>query len=255
MQNMKKNLLRGAAALAAAPVISSGAVIELWNFDDAAGTQFSSLTNSAGTASWGGDDPDVVTDGAGNLVFSQGTEANPDNVFRNATLGSPNVTTGLYAMEWSFTAATLATGDGAGANVGFGMRDEGGSDLFLVRLHLQSSTLRLQHRVGTTNTTLENFGVTTLSDLFVRVVADLDADTFDVYWQLGADPMQSSLGNAMSGTGLDFDEVRLAANTNVTDWGATDLVEVDYLSVEAVPEPSIALLGGLGLLGLLRRRR
>jgi MYXO-CTERM domain-containing protein len=32
-------------------------------------------------------------------------------------------------------------------------------------------------------------------------------------------------------------------------------IDVDDVSVTAVPEPSAALLGGLGLLALLRRRR
>jgi hypothetical protein len=35
----------------------------------------------------------------------------------------------------------------------------------------------------------------------------------------------------------------------------TGEMAIDNVSVLAIPEPSIALLGGLGLLGLLRRRR
>ncbi|OYV06160.1 MAG: PEP-CTERM sorting domain-containing protein, partial [Verrucomicrobiales bacterium VVV1] len=37
--------------------------------------------------------------------------------------------------------------------------------------------------------------------------------------------------------------------------GSDDGLAIDDLSITAVPEPSAALLGGLGLLGLLRRRR
>lgn len=37
--------------------------------------------------------------------------------------------------------------------------------------------------------------------------------------------------------------------------GADDGLAVDNFSITAVPEPSAALIGGLGLLGLLRRRR
>lgn len=43
-------------------------------------------------------------------------------------------------------------------------------------------------------------------------------------------------------------------NENIgTTWQQTGMI--DNISITAVPEPSIALLGGMGLLGLIRRRR
>ncbi|BCX49808.1 hypothetical protein HAHE_37160 [Haloferula helveola] len=212
----------------------SATVLEHWEFEDVAGTQFTGLANSAGSASFSGNKDQVQTDGAGNLVFGVGADAS-DNVFRNATLTVPGQTTGVFEMEWTYPSATIEGGDATGANVGFGFRDAGGTDLFLVRLQRQNSELRLQHRVGTSNTDLEDFNATTIADLRVRVVADLDADTFDVYWQLGAGPEQSSTGIAMSATGLNFDEVRMTANTNTTDWGATDSVSVGELKVSELP--------------------
>jgi MYXO-CTERM domain-containing protein len=54
----------------------------------------------------------------------------------------------------------------------------------------------------------------------------------------------------------------LVYNGGTDDWSATSgLVTYNFaegtgvLSVTVVPEPTAALLGGLGLLGLLRRRR
>lgn len=51
----------------------------------------------------------------------------------------------------------------------------------------------------------------------------------------------------------------LAANTTYTFTLGLDAnvgyVTLDNLTLETVPEPSVALLGGLGVLGLLRRRR
>jgi len=35
----------------------------------------------------------------------------------------------------------------------------------------------------------------------------------------------------------------------------TDYVDIDNITLNFIPEPSSALLGGLGLLALLRRRR
>lgn len=47
----------------------------------------------------------------------------------------------------------------------------------------------------------------------------------------------------------DSNYIGLAARQNSEGWN------FDNLSIETIPEPSFALLGGLGLLGLLRRRR
>jgi hypothetical protein len=209
-------------------------VIEHWEFNAVAGTQFTGLLNSAGSAAFPSNKDQVATDGLGNLVFGVGADA-LDNVFRNATLTADGQTTGLFEMEWTYDSATLAGGDAGGANVGFGFRDDTGTDLFIVRLQRQNSELRLQHRVGTSNTDLEDFNTTSLSDLKVRVVANLDADTFDVYWSLGGATEQSSTGIAMSAAGLEFDEIRLTANTNTTDWGVSDTVAVDELKLSKLP--------------------
>ncbi|MEM1084948.1 MAG: PEP-CTERM sorting domain-containing protein [Verrucomicrobiota bacterium] len=44
-------------------------------------------------------------------------------------------------------------------------------------------------------------------------------------------------------------------NNNSNGSNQNDQVYVDNVTLDVVPEPSVALLGGLGLLGLLRRRR
>jgi len=41
----------------------------------------------------------------------------------------------------------------------------------------------------------------------------------------------------------------------LTGYDANTTVEVDNLVISTIPEPSAVLLGGLGLLALLRRRR
>lgn len=211
--------------------------LEAWEFDESVGTPFSGLVNSVGTAMMSGDTAQVATDGSGNLLFTVGGAG--DNVFRNTTVSSPNVTSGIFELSFTYTSATLAGGDATGANVGFGIRDDSDTDLFLVRIQKQNDTLRLQHRVGTTNTDLENFGVTSLSNLAVRVEFDLDADTFSVFWTPDGEVERSSLAIPMAGTGLELDMIRLLANTNNVDWGASDSVSVDFLRLSglAYPEP------------------
>jgi hypothetical protein len=64
----------------------------------------------------------------------------------------------------------------------------------------------------------------------------------------------SALPSDTTITSLRFDPIGGAAsNSNSETNGNT--FEVDSISVTAIPEPSSALLGGLGLLCLLRRRR
>jgi MYXO-CTERM domain-containing protein len=46
---------------------------------------------------------------------------------------------------------------------------------------------------------------------------------------------------------------QVSPDLNGKNWQATAMF--DNISVTAVPEPSVALLGALGLLGFLRRRR
>ncbi len=227
--------------------------IEDWQFNDPAGESFNEVDNDAGTVNLGGAAPQVLTDGNGNLNVSRGNAVD-DNVFRTSTVTDPDQTEGRYEMKWLVSSATLAgVVDGGGqpvngANFGFGIRDEGlNEDLFNVRIQALAGKVRLQTRVGNTTTTLENFGVASISDLRIRTVFDLDTQSFDVYWQLGAGQEFSSLGNAFPSPDMQFDSVRTVANTNINQWAATDEVKIDYLTiydldVVATPDQDIQLL-------------
>jgi len=209
-------------------------LLEHWLFDDVVGTNFSGLAKEAGSAAFGGNVDHVETDGVGNLLFTQGEDAS-DNLFRNATLTAPGQTTGRFQLEWTYSSATLNGGDASGANVGFGFRAADGTDLFNVRLHRQSSELRLQHRVGSSNTDVFDFNTTTLTDLRIRVVANLDTDTFDIHWSLDGGAEQSATAIAMVASDLVFDDIRMFSNTNTTDWGANDSVAISELKLSALP--------------------
>lgn len=222
--------------------------IEDWQFN-IDGQSLGNVQNDAGTADLGGNADNVSTSG-GDLVFTQGIDGS-DNVFRNGTLTNPDQSGGVFSMEWYVSSATLAGGDLTGANVGIGMRElDTNTDLFLVRLQRQAGTVRLQTRVGSSNTNLVDFGGTTVDDLWVQVVADLDADTFSVYWQLGDGIGSCATGIAMAANDLEFDAVRVAANTNSTNWGATDEVAIDYLVVRdlsaAPAELDLSIVSGPG---------
>lgn len=107
----------------------------------------------------------------------------------------------------------------------------------------------------------QNIGVTatTTVNLFVvkfELSADADSDTVTVWLNptLGG-PGDPAGGMTQTGINLNFDNLRIAdygANPAKWDeirWGDT------FGDVTVVPEPRAALLGGLGLLALLCRRR
>jgi hypothetical protein len=196
--------------------------------NDAADTPLNSLANSAGTALWNIDRPNIVSTGAGDLRFTQG-----DNLYSGATLTATNVTSGLYELGVKYSAATLAGGDATGATVGFGMRDDAGFDLFLVRILRQNGTLLLQTRIGTSNITYHDFGATLLPDtLTIRAVADLDADRMDLYYAVGSDPETRVADIAI--TDGEMDQLRLAAVLNAVDFGATDFIDIDYVTLRSL---------------------
>ena len=198
--------------------------------NDANGTGIGGLANSAGSGAWSGDLPNVVT-ASGNLRFTQG-----DNNYRNSSLTNPNVTSGLYELTFKYSAVTLAGGDSTGATVGFGLRDEGvGSDLFLVRILRQNNKLLLQTRIGMTNTTIHDFGggVSALPDTVgIRAVVDLDSDLMDLYYEIGTGG-ETRVADIAIADG-EMDQVRMVGVLNAVDFGATDFVNIDYVSLRSL---------------------
>ncbi|QHI69085.1 endo-1,4-beta-xylanase [Tichowtungia aerotolerans] len=213
--------------------------LEDWQMNEAAGANLSGLVNSAGSAVWSGDKENVQTDGSGNLLFSVGANSS-DNLYRNSTLTQNGVTNGVYQLSFAFPSATLAGGDAAGASVGFGLRDETtSSDLFLIRLQRQNSELRLQTRIGTTNTDIYDFNATSLPGaLAIRAVFDLDADLMDLYYSIdgGAEVSETDI---VINDGV-MDAVRMACSLNNVDFGAADFVAVDYLTLSRINESVVS---------------
>jgi hypothetical protein len=231
--------------------IAQAVVIEDWQMNEADGTQIPGLANAAGTGAWSGGQDHVATLG-GNLRFTQGA-----NTFRNSTLSTQNVSSGLYELRFRYEAATIEGGDATGANCGFGFRDiEGGFDLFLIRLQRQNGELRLQTRIGGNNSNIYDFDATSLPDsLAIRAEVDLDSNLMDLYYEIGTGG--ETLVEDISIQDGELDGIRMVGTLNDTDFGATDFVDVDYVTLSLIPEPAtVTLLSVFGvLLGFVRRRR
>lgn len=238
---------------------ADAAIIEDYQLNDAIGAGLADVVNGAdATGQLGGNADNVATNGAGSLVFTQGIDAG-DNVFRNST-PSRGISTGSILFSTAFDSANLSDATGGTTNVGFGIRGAGNNDV-LIRLSEQGSgDVQLQARFanaggGNTNENLVNLGSGLLGPIEVEALLNFDDDTLNIIYDIGGGPIAA--GPFPLRADQDFDSLRLAVNTNNADFGATDFVNVDYLTVQTViPEPaSLALLGlsGFGLIG--RRRR
>ncbi len=244
-------------ALAMVGSVAHATVIENWQMNDAAGTDLKNLDNSAGTAKWTVERANLQTDGSGNLHITQGA-----NLFNGATLSTADVTSGIYELAFKYSAADLTDGDTAGGRVGYSFRQNGTAaaptskfDLALISLAKRNGELRLELQGVGAKVTLYDFNATVLPDtLAVRAELNLDTDLVDVYWSIGGAAELSALGLAANDGELD--QVRTSFQTVSPDFGATSYVDVDYVTLAAIPEPAtLGLLGMTGLTMLLVRRK
>ncbi len=233
------NITVGAVALPPPPPLVG--VIEDWQFNDPNGTKLSGLANSApspyGLGDWSGDGYSAY---ATNGVLHFGAATNTaDNYYRNSTLSQSGIATGKFELSWAYTAADVSSSTNSGASCAFGLQDLSSSvTAFLVRLQKQNGLLRLETRVGTVNTPLWLLGTNVLEQtLAVRVVADYDTDTFDVFYTLGGGAEQAAVSNkAMAATGLKIDAIRMSVATGSDTMAGSDFYDVDYLRFSAYSE-------------------
>ncbi|MDF7824061.1 hypothetical protein P4B35_08560 [Pontiellaceae bacterium B12227] len=212
-------------------------LIEEWTFDhEPNGTLFEGLTNTApdpfGLGAWSGDkDQAFVSNGV--LRFEQGS-SDTDNVYRNSTLSQSGITNGQFQLSWVFTDADVSSSTNNGYNCGFGLRDNTlNQDAFLLRLQKLGDKLRMETRVGNSNTAFKFLGTNVLEEaLAVRVVADYDSDTFDVFYtQGGGVEKVATNGMSMYASNMTLDGIRMVAVTETNAWGPTDFFEVDDLQL------------------------
>jgi fibronectin-binding autotransporter adhesin len=188
------------------------------------------------------------------------------------TLGSGKTLTNNGTVNGSFTVASGATLNGSGTfnnavtvNGALNPGNSPGTQTYGAGLTLgaaSTTTMEIAGLGGVAGTDFDYINVTGGTLTFDGTLAIVDFGGFDISAQTGT----YNLFDMVAGAG-DFDAVIVDGNAltysvGTDDWSAT-VGDATYnfaegngvLSVTVVPEPTAALMGGLGLLGLLRRRR
>jgi fibronectin-binding autotransporter adhesin len=188
------------------------------------------------------------------------------------TLGSGKTLTNNGTVNGSFTVASGATLNGSGTfnhavtvNGALNPGNSPGSQTFASGLTLGAAsvtTMEIAGLGGVAGTDFDFINVTGGTMTNDGSLAIVDFGGFDISAQTGTYNLFDFVAGAGDFDAVTVDGTSLAFNGGTDTWNST-VGDVTYnfaegtgvLSVTVVPEPTAALLGGLGLLGLLRRRR
>ena len=144
-----------------------------------------------------------------------------------------NFTTGSSWVAMGFSNGSIASNGSGGRNWASWRGDD------VLRVHSNNATVAFNSDLSFNQAGESNF-------LDLRAIYDVDAGS--ISW-LYKNPSSSSWTEFFLQTSPQ------GGMTHVGFANTANNVAVDYFEVVNIPEPSTALLGGLGLLALLRRRR
>ena len=165
-------------------------------------------------------------------------------------LGDTSTTTLLLRFDMFFTDVTNVAGTGASQEWGTFSFFNGASEIFAINNPWQSTTWGMSGGTVTVNNAVSNVG-TTFQSAYIEFTLGVGATDSAKMW---INPTQGGGYNPLSTPDVVSSGFNLEGVSTIRIGGTAEN-RVDNISLTAIPEPSTALLGGLGLLGLLRRRR
>ncbi|MDZ8119076.1 endo-1,4-beta-xylanase [Pontiella sp. NLcol2] len=214
---------------------------DVWQFNDVEGNRLPELVKASGDATFNYYWETIESDGLGALKFYQ--EPGLANGRGAEATGMPDISTGKIELRYKMLEADLSGGDASGAMVSFSLKDStANKNLFAIRLFEQSGHLQLQSRVtgdvNSENVVHYDFGTNVVDrSMDIRILADMDSDTFDVFYTLEDGMEVNATNNMPMGTaGLTYNDLRLYTTVNTNDFGPSDYITFDYLGVIPVEE-------------------
>ncbi len=258
-----RSSLRSALALATAftlPALASAQVLQVWQFNDGAGTALNASASSGGIL-FNNAIPGVTTNGSGGLSFAYNSTSSA-RTFADI----PDVSTDILQLDvlvasWDFSGVTAAPG--AGPLVEFGFAPAIGTSNGVTRTALiqfaadnvEADIIGVAAGSGFSNTPggLNVFGKVQATPITFRLVANFITDTYTV--SSSANNFSTpATGNLDPTRGANFIQIR--ALDNFTAGGSSFIV--DSVTLTAIPEPATyTALAGVAILGFVvaRRRR
>ena len=267
---MKKTLITPAIMVAIAVSASAATTVD-FQFGDATGTGLQDTVNSGDNgATWNfnirndpgtGTRTEGATDG-GALSIGHDTTAGSSPITtdytRKADFAS-TLTSGTYVLEYSlenWNIQNTATANGATNNaqgITIKLVGTGGTINLATALNSSNSNTRARHSLsGLTGTAAQTNIGNSGSDLIVRIAGNLNTGAFTTSVKEGIAAWNPIITNGAGMT--DISSIYLTIEGGVA-WADNDHMDVDYITLDVVPEPSSTALLGLGGLALMLRRR